>query len=205
MTLSFLWSLLSMAKASTKTLHNERLIESRSASSLLDDSRLIRPRLKQLEIHPHVLKHYEAMGSPVEYLLSAQQDSEVITSSELVKLHLAMLPLVVTRVGQSSRRYQIIARVSGFQFARLHLKDTDTVPALVIPKPSTAQLEQLITQDLIVNPILELPLKQQGRVWAFKGYLEEVGALAAMGLAGFNKRIWAKWMKCDPRSLREEN
>jgi len=115
-----------------------------------------------------------------------------------------MSPLVVTRVDANIRRWQVVARVGGFNLAKLHLAASEPVPALIIPTPSGSQLDQLMTQDRLVNSVLELPLTQQGRIWAFKRYLEKVGALTSVGLAGFSKRTWAKWLNCDPRSLREE-
>lgn len=193
-----------MAKIPKNTKSDSWLYGSRSAFYLFDNARLIHPQLRSLEIHPSVLKHYEEMGCPPEYQIPALQSSDAITNPGLIRLYLAMTPLVVTRIDTNVRRWQVVARVAGFHLSRLHLEASETVAALVIPTPSDSQLDQLITQDLLVNPLLESPMKQQGRIWAFRRYLEKVGALTSVGLAGFSKRTWASWLNCDPRSLREE-
>lgn len=193
-----------MTSTTRNTKQKRGLSPTRSVSSLFGDARLIHPQLKQLEIHQSVLTHHEAMGCPVEYQIAAQQTSEAITNPELVERYLAMTPLVVIRADSSIRRWQVVSRVTAFYLARIHLAANMKVAALVIPTPSASQLEQILAQDYLVNPILEQPVKQRGRLWAYKNYLERSGILTALGLEGISKSVWAKWLSCSPRSLREE-
>lgn len=173
--------------------------------TLFDDVRLIHPQLRQLEIHPAVLKHYEKMGGErLEHQITALQTSEEITNPDMVKRYLAMSPLVVTRADVKVRRWQVVARISGYHLSTLHLTASDTVTALAIPEPPQTALEQLIVQDHLVTPLLELPQNNQARLWVLKRHFEKVGALASLGLAGISKRTWAKWLYCDPRRLHEE-
>jgi hypothetical protein len=183
-----------------------RIISSKhSLLTLFDNARIIHPQLRQLEIHPAVLKHYETMrGGRVEHQTTALQTSEAITNPEMIKRYLAMSPLVVTRADVKTRRWQVVARIAGYHLSTLHLTARETVTALVIPRPSETALEQLIVQDHLVNPLLEVPLNNQVRIWGLKSHFENVGALASLGLAGISKRTWAKWLHCDPRRLHEE-
>lgn len=178
-------------------------LQADSGLFVFDRARLIHPRLSRIEIHPHVLLHQRAMTGHVTHL-SAAVLSETFADKESIRCYLAMNPLVVTRANTNVPRWQLLARVHEYHLAKYKLADSEAVPAVVIPRPSRSQLEQLIVQDNLVNPVLEMSRNPQGKIWAYKSYLEEIGVLALMGLSGLSKRTWAKWLNRDPRTFHEE-
>lgn len=175
-----------------------------SVSALLKRSKFIHIRINEMVVHPVILQNNITMEYPPDHPIIKQQSDKSITNIDLIRSYLIMFPIVVTRHSED-RRWYVVARVRGLYTSRMYLSQTERIPVMEIAAPSDTQIMQLLTQDLVINPILDNTYVTKQKNWQAISKLEQIGALGTLGLAGLSKRIWARWLKCDPRSIHEKN
>ena len=166
---------------------------------LLFQARVVRPRLAELGVHPRLLEHLVHIypqGSPS---VSFPEGSDR-PDSEALKIHLLVNPLLVTRTDDG--RWSILAGLQSFYMARILLGNSDRMTALAVSSPAEAQIDYIFSQEYLLGPIMNQAVNDKNMVWESKQYLEQVGILKNVGLAGHSKQTWAAWLGCDPRTLR---
>ena len=161
--------------------------------SWLEKTRLIRPQIKELSIHPHI----KSMELPDDSLMP-EQAAPVLNSNNIKKF---LLTNPVTISTDKSKKRHVISGIYYYHLACHFLEPKDRIPAMVVNSPTNEQIDELILDELLISPIVLIQKLQPKKIWKYKVKLENLVILHANNLTKFSKVKWASWLHCDARKL----